>query len=110
MSLAPRPKEMRRVERQAVCYRCEINGIGAGTVSGLLVDISPLGCLIRCSREVVQGTVVSFDLPIAGQIKATIIWSMGGRIGMEFTEPVDLAPYFDMLSHLQRPSDEMDIY
>lgn len=110
MSLAQRTKEMRRFTREEVCFRVEITGIGDEPVFGLIVNISPLGCMIRCSQDVVPNTPVSFALPLAGQIRARIVWAMGGRMGLEFEEEVDAEPYLGMLDKLRRPADEMGIY
>lgn len=110
MSLAQNPREMRRVSREEVCYRCEIAGPDFGPASALIVNISPLGCMIRCSKEVRPDMVVSFILPIAGRCEARIVWAIGGRIGLEFSRPIDVDPYLAMLDHLRRPGDEMGIY
>ena len=110
MSLAQKPQEMRRAERHAVCYRCEIAGAGPGLVSGLMVDISALGCMLRSSFAFEQGSMVTFILPVAGRCEARVVWSIGGRVGMEFTRPFEPAPFLAMLDQLVRPGDEMGIY
>ena len=110
MPLATRPQEMRRAERHEVCFRCEIVGAGSGQVRGLMVDISPLGCMMRSSHPFTQDTLVSFVLPQYGKCEARIVWAIGGRVGMEFIRPIDAAPFLAMLAHLVRPGDELDIY
>jgi len=110
MSLAHRLKEMRRFSREDVCFRCELAGPDFEPANGLIVNISPMGCMIRCTRDVELGTFVSFVLPVAGRIEARIVWSIGGRMGLEFAEEISAAAYLPMLPMLHRPSDEMGIY
>ncbi|MBO9576205.1 MAG: PilZ domain-containing protein [Sphingobium sp.] len=110
MPAALNPKEMRRAVRQDVCYRCEMAVDSVNQISALMVNISPLGCLMRCSKDIPQGTILSFALPLVGRCEARVVWAMGGRIGMEFTKTIESHPYLAMLEHLNRPSDEMGIY
>jgi hypothetical protein len=110
MSVAHRPREMRRFSREEVCCRIEIHGPDFGPVNALIVNISPLGCMLRCSLPVQSGTRIHFNLPLAGRIEATIVWAIGGRMGLEFSEEVDAPPYLAMLDQLKRPGDEMGIY
>ncbi len=110
MSLAPRSKDKRRFSREDVCFGCEIAGPDFEPANALIVNISPLGCMLRCSREVEPDTFVSFNLPCAGRIEARIVWAIGGRMGVEFAEEIDAAAYLPMLPQLHRPGDEMGIY
>lgn len=110
MSLAHKPKDMRRFHREDVCFRVEIAGPDQPPASALIVNISPLGCLLRCSQPVKPDAALHFRLPQAGHIEARVVWAMGGRIGLEFREEIDAAPYLSMLDQLHRPGDEMGIY
>jgi len=101
---------MRRAARHDVCYRCEIAGVQAEPIHALLVNISPLGCMMRCSRAEATDRTVHFTLPVAGRREARIVWAMGGRIGVEFLQPIDAGIYPAMLEQLDRPGDEMGIY
>src|SRR5512139_3621960 len=110
MSIAPRPRDMRRFQREDVCFRVEIAGLELEPASALIVNISPLGCLLRCSQNVKADDLLHFDVPSAGRIDARVVWVMGGRIGLEFAEEIDAKPYLAMLEKLHRPGDEMGIY
>lgn len=110
MSIAPRPRDMRRFHREDVCFRVEITTPGLEPASALIVNISPLGCLLRCSQPLQTDAELHFTLPLAGRIDARIVWVMGGRIGLEFREEIDAEPYLAMLEKLHRPGDEMGIY
>ena len=110
MSIAIRPRDMRRVQREDVCFRIEIASPELEPASALIVNISPLGCLLRCSKNVKADASLHFDVPVAGRINARVVWAMGGRIGLEFREEIDAKPYLAMLDQLHRPGDEMGIY
>jgi len=110
MPLAHKPKDMRRFHREEVCFRVEISGPTLELASALIVNISPLGCLLRCSQPLEPGAELHFDLPLAGHIVARVVWVMGARVGLEFHEEIDAAPYLAMLPKLHRPGDEMGIY
>ena len=110
MSVAYRQKDLRRFSREEVCFRVELAGPDFEPASGLIVNISPLGCMVRCSQPVEQGASLRFSLPMAGRIEARVVWVMGGRMGLEFSEEIDAKPYLAMLDHLRRPGDEMGIY
>jgi hypothetical protein len=110
MSIAKRPKDMRRFQREEVCFRIEINSPDQLPANALIVNISPLGCLLRCSKPTMADTTLHFILPTAGRVEARVVWAIGGRIGLEFSEEIDAGPYLAMLDQLHRPGDEMGIY
>lgn len=110
MPLAYRSQDKRRFSREEVCFRCEFAGPDFGPVIGLIVNISPLGCMVRCSAPVPSDARVQFALPVAGHIDGRVVWAVGGRMGIEFDEEIDAAPYLAMLDQLRRPGDEMGIY
>jgi hypothetical protein len=110
MSIAKRPKDMRRFQREEVCFRIEIAGPAQAPANALIVNISPLGCLLRCSQPTQPDAELHFTLPTAGRIQARVIWAIGGRIGLEFSEEIDATPYLAMLDQLNRPGDEMGSY
>ena len=110
MSIARRPKDMRRFQREEVCFRIEIAGPDQEPANALIVNISPLGCLLRCSKPMTADTTLHFVLPAAGRVEARVVWAIGGRIGLEFSEEIDAKPYLAMLDQLHRPGDEMGIY
>lgn len=110
MSVAKRPKDMRRFQREEVCFRIEIAASDQKPAAALIVNISPLGCLLRCSKPMNSDDVLHFTVPSAGRIEARVAWAIGGRIGLEFSEEIDAQPYLAMLDQLHRPGDEMGIY
>lgn len=64
----------------------------------LLVNISPLGFMVREYGETPKGTIIRLALPRLGQITARVMWSLGGRVGAEFIKPIDSYAYTAMLN------------
>ena len=53
-----------------------------------------------------EGDVVAVKLPFVGARTARVVWSLGGRVGGEFIEPISPAIYGRVLASapLDRPS------
>jgi hypothetical protein len=64
----------------------------------LLVNISPLGFMVREYGTTQKGAMVRLVLPRLGEVEAQVVWSLGGRIGAEFTKEIDSYAYAAMLS------------
>jgi hypothetical protein len=64
----------------------------------LLVNISPLGFMVREYGETPKGAIVRLALPRLGQVSAKVVWSLGGRVGAEFIKPIDHYAYMAMLN------------
>ncbi|ATE63905.1 PilZ domain-containing protein [Rhizorhabdus dicambivorans] len=64
----------------------------------LLVNISPLGFMVREYGETPKGSIVRLALPRLGQVTAKVVWSLGGRVGAEFIKPIDHYAYTAMLN------------
>ena len=64
----------------------------------LLVNISPLGFMVREYGETPKGAIVRLALPRLGQVSAKVVWSLGGRVGAEFIKPIDHYAYTAMLN------------
>ena len=64
----------------------------------LLVNISPLGFMVREYGETPKGAIVRLALPRLGQVPAKVVWSLGGRVGAEFIKPIDSYAYTAMLN------------
>ena len=94
--------EHRRAERVEVSFRSVLRH-GAKSVRVHVVDISPLGLCARWERCDSAG-LVKISLPFIGPVAARIVWVLGGRIGAEFIEPIDLAQYHNMLAAAPRQS------
>jgi len=64
----------------------------------LLVNVSPLGFMVRHYGSVDKGATVKLALPRLGPVEALVVWSLGGRIGAEFAKPIDPYAYAAMLN------------
>ena len=82
------PTNARRVERDEVSFRSELRHGDGADASIHVVDISPLGFRARC-ETCPAGGPVQVKLPGVGFITARVVWALGGRIGGEFSRPID---------------------
>lgn len=104
MATAPLTIESRRAPRDIVSFRAMLDGPAGIRTSVLMVDISPLGFMSRCSAPLAPGDVVAVKLPVIGDRAAKIVWSLGGRVGGEFLEFIPNDPYARMLK--MAPNDK----
>ena len=104
MATAVSTIESRRVPRDVVSFRAPLDGPAGIRTSVLIVDISPFGFMSRCQAPLAPGDVVAVKLPVVGNRAAKIVWSLGGRVGGEFMEPVASDIYGMMLK--RAPNDK----
>lgn len=67
-----------------------------------LVNLSPLGFLVRTDMSVIDGAIVTVRLPMLGEVRARAIWSMGRDLGAEFLAPIPPLHYDNVLAALER--------
>lgn len=91
------PAEMRRAPRDDVALPTRMINARRQSVDVLLVNISPLGFMVREYGETPKGSIVKLLLPRLGEWEATVMWSLGGRIGAQFTKPIEPLAYAAML-------------
>lgn len=92
--------ERRQSERDEVFYRTRASAPGLGSFSAQVVNISANGFMARTETEVAIGQTLSIRLPVIGEVKAEVRWSLGGRIGCQFVRMIDLASYLELLGTL----------
>ena len=92
--------ERRQSERDEVFYRTRASAAGLGSFPAQVVNISANGFMARTEVEVPIGQRLSIRLPVIGEVKAEVRWSLGGRIGCQFERMIDLASYLDLLGTL----------
>jgi hypothetical protein len=90
--------DVRREERDEVHFRARAFGPDAQPLNLLIVNISPHGLMARCETEYPIGSRVRVNLPLIGVVVAEIRWSLGGRIGCQFDQAIDLASYYELLA------------
>lgn len=97
--------EHRRAERDEVSFAAQLTRLD-GALQVQVVNLSPLGFMVRAEEAVTERAKVTLALPTLGAVRATTVWCLGGRIGGEFASPIDPAAYARMLAaaRLLRPS------
>ena len=96
--------ESRRAPRDIVSFRAPLDGPAGIRTSVLMVDISPFGFMSRSQAPLTPGDVVAVKLPVVGNRAAKIVWSLGGRVGGEFLDPIASDIYAMMLK--RAPNDK----
>ena len=96
------PVDQRSAPRDEVHFRTRAIGPDGRTVNMLIVNISALGLMARCDVPYQVGDRLTVTLPIVGTVGAEIRWLLGGRIGCELDETIELANYYDLLAVMLR--------
>jgi hypothetical protein len=96
--------EGRSVDRDDVHYRARAFGPDARQLSFLVVNISPHGLMARCDRPFEVGDRIRIVLPVVGAVVAEVRWSLGGRLGAQFEQAVDLASYYELITVMLKAS------
>jgi hypothetical protein len=91
------PAELRRAPRDEVALPTRMFTQDHRGADVLLVNVSPLGFMVREYGQTPKGAIVRLVLPRLGEVQARVMWSLGGRIGGEFTTPIDHFAYSAML-------------
>ena len=101
MNQAAAFRGQRRVERDEVFRRTTVSIDANPAVRAIIVNISPLGCMVRCDALAQQAMPLTVALPGMGSVAGTVSWSVMGRIGVEFVNPIDESLYDALLDELQ---------
>jgi PilZ domain len=64
------------------------------------VNISADGLLMRFERGLDVGDMVILRMPIVGRIAARVIWSLGGKTGVQFDRMIPVQDYLPLLKAL----------
>ncbi len=90
--------DRRTTERDEVHYRARLFGPDARPHALVIVNISPHGLMARCEAAFEAGDRLRVMLPVVGVAAGEVRWCLGGRIGMHFDGPIDLASYYELLA------------
>jgi hypothetical protein len=63
-----------------------------------LLNVSRFGFMVRSSLTLIDGCLISIELPELGQLVGRTTWSMDQNIGAEFLESLDPTVYFNLLA------------
>jgi hypothetical protein len=61
------------------------------------VNISADGLLMRFERGLEPGDLVVYRMPIIGRVAAKVIWSLGGKAGVQFEKSIAAEDYLPMI-------------
>ena len=69
------------------------------------VNISADGMLMRFERGLEIGDLVVFRMPIVGRIAAKVVWSIGGKTGVQFDKSISVEDYLPMIRAMGARAD-----
>lgn len=68
---------------------------------GTCVNISSDGLLMRYPESLEPDTPLLFHLPALGARPATVIWSLGGKTGVQFTDVIAEQDYLPLIHAME---------
>jgi len=77
------PENRRHSARRALML-----GVGTGTDPVTILDLSLTGALLETSIPMLVGSTFEVELPLAGRVEATVVWSSGEYYGCQFELPI----------------------
>lgn len=92
--------DRRQSERDEVFYRTRAGAPALGNFPVQVVNISANGFMARTETELAVGQTLTIRLPVVGEVKAEVRWSLGGRVGCQFVRMIELASYLELLGTL----------
>jgi hypothetical protein len=90
--------EQRRSRRDDVFFPTTMWSPDLGQIEAQVVNMSCHGFMARVREDLAQGSSIRLRLPEAGTLTASVIWSLGGRVGAEFADPVDSESYLAIIA------------
>ena len=80
---------VRKPKRLPVALDLALRTPEGEVVAARLVNVSRRGFGLECATLVMIGSVVEVELPGPGWVRASVRWSLGGRIGGWFLQEID---------------------
>lgn len=90
----------RRETRLPVSAEIGLRPFGAAGAEARLVNISSHGFMAETNADIGKGARVWLTLPDGSRASALVIWSRDGRLGGQFSEPVDPLMVFQALGRI----------
>ena len=97
--------ETRGASREQTDIQSQIWGATLAPTPARVVNISPQGCMLRCDEMMAMGEHLTLDLPRLGAMRATVMWSLSGRLGVQFDTPIETDSYLELLDSLENAPD-----
>jgi len=94
--------DRRRADREEVYFRT-VARLATGAAFPIeLVNLSRVGCMARTHVATTPGTRLKIVVPPQEEVRAKVVWALGGRIGCEFDEPIAAVRFFELLAALPK--------
>lgn len=93
--------DQRRSDRDEVFLRTVLAAGKKSDISAQVVNISAHGCMARTTEPLGQNLKIRILIPFAGEVAATVVWSLGGRIGCSFEIPFEDNEYPKILAAIK---------
>ncbi len=90
-------RDQRQTRRDLVDLPSQLR-LGRTSYGAQIINISPRGLMCRTDAVLLSSDQVQIDLPLLAGFSAVIRWTLDGRAGMEFVEPIPRRLYLDMLA------------
>ena len=91
------PIDGRAEPRDEVHHRTRAVLADHRSVPVLIVNLSPLGLMIRSDATVSVGEWLRIQLPVVGEVQVAVRWALGGRIGCQLERPIAANRYHAVL-------------
>lgn len=85
------PREQRGSARRALRLDLPSDEPAGGDAAVTILDLSLTGALIETREPLTSGESFQIELPEAGNVEATVVWSSGELFGCQFTWPISPA-------------------
>lgn len=93
--------EHRRSEtRLSVTAEVGLRPFGAAGAEARLLNLSSRGFMAETVADIPKGSRVWLTLPDGSRVSALVIWTKGGRLGGQFTSPIDPLVIFQALGRM----------
>jgi len=96
-------RNLRKVDRDEVDFSTTMRRPGGRDIDARVVNISTHGFMIRAEGAFQPGDPLHITLPVVGEVMAKVAWALGGRLGGQFTTPIDQPRYAELLKKAYRP-------
>jgi hypothetical protein len=87
----------RREPRVEVSADVALRELGANAVDARLINISSRGFMADTAAEIEPGSRIWLTIPGLARVNALVVWANDGRIGGEFSAPIDPLKVFQAL-------------
>src|SRR5437868_11203891 len=88
--IAEDERERRRLPRLPVRLDAKLRELGASGVDAEVLNISQRGFMAVADGRFEVGSRIWLMLPGRGRANAVVRWTVGARLGAEFSEPISL--------------------